>query len=273
MPRVPFAIVGAVVSVLASGPGARAQQPHAGAITSADREAGGSLYAAQCASCHGAGGDQVPGVDLARGRFRAGDSDEALARSIAEGIPGTAMRAHQFDANEMSALIAFIRSMGRESTAPLVPAPAGGNAAAGRTIVEGRGGCLSCHRINGAGARRAADLSDIGSTRTPEAIFAALLKPLANVAPSGRFVRAVTRDGRVVTGRRLNEDTFTVQVLDDRDQLVSLDKADLREYSATTALPSPVHGVALTEDEQRDLVAYLTSLTGPDPAAPRGGRP
>ena len=40
----------------------------------------------------------------------------------------------------------------------------------------------------------------------------------------------MTRDGRTIRGRRLNEDTYTVQLIDEQERLVSLIKADLREY-------------------------------------------
>jgi putative heme-binding domain-containing protein len=241
-------------------------------VTPADIEAGARLYAAQCAGCHGMAGNQVANVDLATGRFRAGSSDEALARTIGEGIPGTAMRAHRFTPNEMSTLIAYIRSLARDGSTA-VTAAALGDASAGQRIVEDRGRCLTCHRINGTGARRATDLSDVGVTRTPDAIDAALRQPISKVAPGGRFVRAVTAEGSVITGRRLNEDTFTVQLLDDRDRLVSLIKADLREYSVSTVIGEAAHVVPLTDAERRDVVAYLASLVGLDAAAPRGGRP
>ncbi len=35
----------------------------------------------------------------------------------------------------------------------------------------------------------------------------------------------------MITGRRLNEDTLTVQIMDSKERLVSLTKADLKEYT------------------------------------------
>jgi cytochrome c1 len=74
-------------------------------------------------------------------------------------------------------------------------------------------------------------------------------------------VRAVTKDGRTITGRRLNEDTYTVQVIDDQERLLSLTKADLREYTVLTTSPMPSYK-DLTADELADLIAYLLSLKG-----------
>jgi hypothetical protein len=70
----------------------------------------------------------------------------------------------------------------------------------------------------------------------------------------------VTKDGRTVTGRRLNEDTFTVQLVDDRGTLVSLVKSELREYTVTRTFPLPAAKTALTPAERADLAAYLTTL-------------
>ena len=254
-------VSGAAALVLALSSPAASQQTHAGSATPADIEAGARLYDAQCASCHGPAGAQVAGVDLARGLFRSASSDEALARVITEGVPGTAMRAHKFSAQELSVLIAYVRSM---ASAPAAPAASlyGGNAAVGKMIVEGKGQCLTCHRINANGSRRAANLSDIGATRTPDLLHGALVNPITTGAPDRRFIRAVTRDGKVITGRRLNEDTYTVQLIDEQERLVSLVKANLREYGIVRRTSMPSYRDKLAANEVADLLAYLLSLKG-----------
>ena len=80
--------------------------------------------------------------------------------------------------------------------------------------------------------------------------------------PINRPVRAVTRDGKVINGRRLNEDTYTVQLVDDQERLVSLVKHDLREYTILTVSPMPSYRYTLTDAELADVVAYLLSLKG-----------
>jgi mono/diheme cytochrome c family protein len=75
-------------------------------------------------------------------------------------------------------------------------------------------------------------------------------------------VRAVTRDGKVINGRRLNEDTYTVQLIDEQEKLLSLTKADHREYTILTVSPMPSYKDRLTQDEVADVVAYLLSLKG-----------
>jgi mono/diheme cytochrome c family protein len=75
-------------------------------------------------------------------------------------------------------------------------------------------------------------------------------------------VRAVTKDGTVINGRRLNEDTYSVQLIDDHEKLVSLIKSDLKEYAIATVSPMPSFRDRLTQDEIADTVAYLLTLKG-----------
>lgn len=106
------------------------------------------------------------------------------------------------------------------------------------------------------------DLTDVGRARTPAAIQRSLVDPSGSMIPINRPVRAVTRDGRTITGRRLNEDTYTVQIITDEGRLVSLVKSGLREWSVSTTSPMPSFKDTLTPDELIDLVAYVSSLKG-----------
>ena len=47
----------------------------------------------------------------------------------------------------------------------------------------------------------------------------ALVDPKADAAPQNRSVRVVTKDGTTVTGRLLNIDTFSIQMLDSNENL------------------------------------------------------
>src|SRR5204863_5985361 len=114
-----------------------------------------------------------------------------------------------------------------------------GDAARGRMVFDGKGGCARCHRVGTQGSRVAPDLSDVGATRSPSSLLRTLTDPTSQMMPINRPVRAVTRDGKVINGRRLNEDTYTVQLLDEQEKLVSLTKADLREFTILTASPMP----------------------------------
>jgi putative heme-binding domain-containing protein len=217
---------------------------------------GGRIYATNCYHCHG-DGNQVSGVDFRKGQFKRASTDADLAGVIRGGVPGTTMPAHPFSAYEMTSLVAYLRSLHDSGGA----AP-DGDAGAGRAVFEARGGCESCHRVNGTGSRVALDLSDIGTMRSAAYLERALVDPNAVLVPQNRFVRAVTRDGATITGRRLNEDTESVQLIDEHEKLVSLQKSNLRSYTVLTNSTMPSYKDKLNAKERTDLVAYLVSLKG-----------
>jgi putative heme-binding domain-containing protein len=122
---------------------------------------------------------------------------------------------------------------------------------------------MNCHRVNGVGPRVAPDLSDIGSIRTADVLQRSLLDPTGSMLPSNRRVRAVMRDGKVITGRRLNEDTYSVQLIDDQENLVSLTKADLQAYSVIKTSSMPSYKDRFSSQDMADIVVYLLSLKDP----------
>ena len=235
-----------------------AQNPAGGQYAPADIQFGSRVYAAQCVVCHGATGDTVAGVDLRSGRFRRASSDFELIEIIMTGIPGTAMPKFTFSAAELTGIVAYLRNM-RDFNAG---AAALGDPARGQTLFEGRGRCATCHRLNGKGPRLAPDLSDVGALRTADGLQRSILDPGGSIQPVNRSVRAVTRDGRIITGRRLNEDTYSVQLIDQQERLVSLVKADLREYTVIKTSSMPAYKGTFSQAEVADVVAYLLSLKG-----------
>jgi putative heme-binding domain-containing protein len=220
-----------------------------------DVENGSRLYRNNCFACHGPEGNSIPGVDFLRGQFKRVSSDEDILRVIVTGVPGTAMPPTAISDSQRLALVAYIRSLSQSGAGT-------GDAARGRALVEGKGNCLSCHRVNGKGSRLGPDLSEVGAIRSAAYLEKSLLAPDADILPEQRTVRAVTREGIVITGRRLNEDTHTVQLIDKDERLQSLVKSDLREYTLLTTSPMPSYKDKLSSDELADVVTYLISLKG-----------
>ena len=158
---------------------------------------------------------------------------------------------------EIVAMIAYLRNSNR------VDASANrGDPARGRALFFGKGDCGRCHRVGAEGPRGGPDLSNIGVQRTAATLRRSLGNPDEALLPINRPVRATLRDGTVVTGRRINEDTYTVQLVDATGRLVSLDKGALRDYSVGMKATMPSYEGVFTETEQTDLVAYLLSLQG-----------
>jgi putative heme-binding domain-containing protein len=159
---------------------------------------------------------------------------------------------------ELAGVIAFIRAGFDQTSSVRV-----GDAARGRALYDGKGDCAACHRVRGRGALTAPDLSGVGLTRTVAALQRSLVEPTTAMVPANRPLRIVTKNGETIDGRRLNEDTYTVQLLDARGRLRSLSKSDIRTltYASTSSMPS--YASRLTPDEVADLVGYLASLREP----------
>jgi putative heme-binding domain-containing protein len=259
--RLGFAVLVATMLVSAAAAGQPLQtavRDHSGEYAQADIEYGSRLYTSQCTTCHGPTGDAVTNVNLRSGLFRRASTDAELTRIITAGIPGTAMPPFKLDPPEVTGLIAFLRNMNGFDPGSVVP----GDADRGRAMFEGKGRCVTCHRVNGRGSRVAPDLSDIGSLRGAGSLQRTLLDPSSQMMPINRPVRAVMRDGTIVTGRRVNEDTYSVQLVDDHERLRSLLKADLREFSVGTTSTMPSAQGTLSTNEIADVVTYLLTLKG-----------
>jgi len=247
------------------------------AFTPEEISEGGRLFQSNCASCHGTTGDQIPGIALMSGKFRRASTDEGLRRIIRNGIAGTAMQGFNFTDQQSEFVVVYLRSIA--GTTPSVDMPALGDAGHGKQIFEGKGQCLGCHRVGENGSRIGPDLTSIGAPRSapvfigpprpapsPAAIVQqlrlSLLDPDAEVTPENRTFRAVLKDGTAVTGRLLNLDTFSIQLFDSQERLITIQKSDLRELTLQKS-PMPSYRDKLTLQELSDLLAYLFSLKGP----------
>jgi putative heme-binding domain-containing protein len=138
-----------------------------------------------------------------------------------------------------------------------------GDAARGKAIFEGKGDCLSCHRVKVTGSRSGPELTMIGRQRSPAYLERALLDPDADVARANRGVRVtLKKDSTVVTGRLVNRDMFTVELVDGQGNLKLFPKSELRDVTIITKGLMPSYKGKLTPQEAEDVVSYLRSLKG-----------
>jgi putative heme-binding domain-containing protein len=178
---------------------------------------------------------------------------------IAYGIPDTEMPGHWFTDREIRQLVAFVRTLGH-----VAPQKAPGDVANGEKFYAGKGGCAACHTINGRGGAIGPDLSDIGASRSLSYLRESLINPEAAVPDGFLQVRLVTKNGRRMTGVRLNEDTFSIQVRDLSGNFRSFFKTELAELNKQPGKsPMPSYTSVFTQSELDDVVAYLDSLRGP----------
>jgi putative heme-binding domain-containing protein len=254
MRRALLAIVGAVISIGV----AQAQAPlHDAQYADADIAYGANLYKEKCVTCHGTQGDAIGGVNLRSGTFRNAVIDRDLERFIRAGSPA-GMPAFVLDSAEMAGIIAYVRNMNAFDAASVKT----GDAGRGRSVFNGKGACTTCHRVGAAGSLTGPNLSDVGFTRSAGSLQRSLVDPVSQMMPINRPIRVVTKDGAIVNGRRLNEDTYSLQMMDDGGRLRSFMKTDLKDYAISTTSPMPSYRSTLTSDETADVVAYLLSLKG-----------
>ncbi|WP_428097359.1 c-type cytochrome [Candidatus Rariloculus sp.] len=248
----------AALMVALTAPGGAEAQDNVGRYEQTDIEYGATLYNMHCIACHGENGDLLPEINLRTGRFPNSPSDRDLGDNIRNGLPDTAMIATEYTDSEVTALVAYVRNIGSVDLDSILI----GDPIRGQGIFEGTGECASCHRVFGRGPRAAPDLSNIGAIRTASQLERSLLGTAGATIPINRAVRVVTADGTAINGRRLNEDTFTVQLVDENERLVSLEKATLNEYTILETSAMPAYAETLSDDERADVLAYLLSLKG-----------
>jgi cytochrome c oxidase cbb3-type subunit 3 len=221
-------------------------------------EQGRSLFRLACALCHGidARGSRAP--DLTSGRWAHGGSDAEIYRTIKLGVKGTEMPpvGGNLKEEEIWMIIAFLRSLRVDSGLPVT-----GSREAGEKIFFGRGSCSRCHMVKGRGGRLGPDLSRIGAARSDRYLVESIRDSSQDIAREYETVVAVMRDGKRITGVRRNEDTFSIQLMDQTEQLRLLLKRDLQEvlYEKRSLMPDYGEQV-LDKIELQDLLAYLDSL-------------
>jgi putative heme-binding domain-containing protein len=153
---------------------------------------------------------------------------------------------------------AFVRSLGRMA-AEKVP----GDPTSGRRLIESKGGCQRCHSIGGEGGATGPALTEVGSRRSPAFLRKTLLDPNSTLSEGFAMVQAQTRDGRSLSGIRMNESTFSIQFRDMAGAAHSFWKDDLSELRKdTTRSPMPSYRAVFSDSELTDVVAYLASLRG-----------
>lgn len=221
-----------------------------------DLAEGRRFYLTQCAGCHGIRGDGGRGANLAKPTLLHAPTDEALQLVIRRGIPGTEMPRSALSNEQLRDVAAYVRSLGR-----VAPSPVPGDPQRGAAIALSKGNCRACHVIDGDGASIGPDLAGIGARRSPAYLRASLLEPSAELPQGFLQVRAVTPNGKTVTGVRLNEDTFSIQIRSLDNRTFSFWKSELRAlHKDRGQSPMPSYRDNLTPPELDDLVAWLVSL-------------
>jgi putative heme-binding domain-containing protein len=249
------------------------RNPYAGDPKAA--KAGEYEFRINCALCHGLGAHGGGrGPDLTRAQKKHAHSDADLFQVISNGIPGTVMPANGTNGQgvgmtdeEIWQIITYIRSV--EVRASLSSA---GSAAHGQQLFFGDANCSLCHMVEGKGGRLGPELTGVGGSRTQESIIDSVRNPSRRLAwgltePTKEFpqeyetVTVVTAEGKKIKGVALNEDNFSVQIMDSGEQIHLLEKDRLRSFQKSRESVMPPYTPDLLSDQDlQDIVAYLTSV-------------
>ena len=227
----------------------------------ADVTGGQALYQKYCTACHGGNAQGGHGPDLTSGKWRWGGSDAEIQRNILSGIPGTEMPATPVSQREGEQIVTYLRSLGR--SAPEQEAK--GDPVAGRALFFGSAGCSRCHMFAGQGGRLGPDLSAPPTGRRPVNFRQAILHPGEPQRRNYESVEVRLADGRLIRGVARNEDTFSIQIMDETEHLHMLLKSDLKEITHPRQSLMPRSN--LTGAELEHILAFLAK------GAPSGGPP
>jgi putative heme-binding domain-containing protein len=228
--------------------------------TAVDVEMGERVFLAECGRCHGRdakGNDETDAPDLTRGRFKNASTDAGLFQIIRDGIPSTSMVGISWapDATIWQ-VVAYVRSLSVQPGDYVLP----GRVEEGERIFNGKGNCASCHMVAGAGGRLGPDLSTVAHRRKPDELKSDLIDPSESVEPRWWTLKVSRLDGSVIEGLRMGEDTFSVRIMDGRENLWHFSKQEIRSVERIETSTMPSVAGTLTASEVDDLVAYLFSL-------------
>jgi cytochrome c oxidase cbb3-type subunit III len=238
-------------------------------------KAGEYEFRINCALCHGLGArGGGRGPDLTRAVKKHTHSDADMFQVISNGIAGTAMPANGTNGQgvgmtdeEIWQIITYIRSQEVKAAAQ-----ATGNAVRGKDLFYGDANCSLCHMVEGKGGRLGPDLTGVGGSRTHDALVDSVRNPSRRLAwgltestkefpQEYESVTATTADGREIKGVTLNEDGFSVQIMDVNEQIHLLEKDKLRSFhkSRQSAMPKYVADV-LSDKDLEDILTFLSNV-------------
>ncbi len=237
-------------------------------------KAGEYEFRINCALCHGLGArGGGRGPDLTRAQKKHTHNDAEMFQVISSGIPGTAMPANGTNGQgvgmtdtEIWQIIAYIRSQ-----EPKTAAKSSGDAARGRELFFGDANCSMCHMVRGTGGRLGPDLTSVGGARTRASIMDSIRNPSRRLAwgltestkefpQEYETITAVTADGKEIRGVAMNEDSFTVQVMDQGEHIHLLEKDKLKSFQKSRESIMPKYEADTLSDQQiDDIIAFLAA--------------
>jgi len=208
-----------------------------------------------CSLCHGNDGkgtDRAP--TMVNSAHLQSLSDADIAAIITKGK--NRMPAFPLPQTDIDRLVRYVRTLNTTASGAAVP----GDVKAGEAIFFGSGACSSCHIVRGRGTSNGPDLSSVARKLRLSAMQQVLADPSSNITPGFAMASVVLKDGSTLRGflRAQGSHDLVLQTKDGK--LHSLLDS---EYQTVTPDPQSTMGAFRgTAGEQRDLMAYLSTLNG-----------
>ncbi len=219
--------------------------------------AGGVLFRARCATCHGADAKGIEAPDLTLLWALNVTNDALVFQTIREGVSGSIMPSTSAPDTEIWTIVAYLKSISTVA----VSDNASGDSVRGQQLFESN--CSSCHRVNGKGGSLGPDLSRIGAIRDRGMLTTSVRTPSASIGSSYRPVTLIDGSGQRIIGLKKSEDAFSIQVMDSSQRLRAFNKQDLQQLSEESISLMPEWGPEeISDRDLDDLLRYLGTLRG-----------
>ena len=227
--------------------------------TAYDVRIGSGIFERSCSRCHGldgTGGERGP--DLTSG-FQRASTDAGLFNVVRNGVPDTEMRGISQNRGDQSVwqIVSYLQTLSGGMRVDVPGDPVTGAA------VYAQNDCAGCHVIDGVGSSSGPDLTTIGNRRSPVELASDLTDPDERVQPQWWMMNVIHNDGTRVEGRRLNEGTYSVRILDESGRMWSFEKRNLSQSERLENSTMPSNAENLSDDQLQDLIAYLYGLIRP----------
>jgi quinoprotein glucose dehydrogenase len=122
--------------------------------------------------------------------------------------------------------------------------------------------CARCHKVNGDGGEAGPDLSLVGK-KGKEYLLESVVKPSAHIAQGFDNVTVTLKNGETETGSLASESATQIVLKHADGTTVDIDPKQVKQrVTAPSSMPE-IYAQALTREQLRDVVAFLSMLTRP----------
>jgi putative heme-binding domain-containing protein len=216
---------------------------------------GAKLYESLgCGVCHGEDARGGRGSDLrSQALWSRSDAQQHVFETIKGGVKGTEMPSFSKLATEQDIgnLVSFLQRLQSDAYTPIA-----GDVNHGREVFQSAG-CARCHGPMGTGGALGPELASVVRSKGLDYLKAAIRQP-STVPFNYAAVSVVPKNGRRITGRRCNEDTFSLQMVDHSGNVHMFLKDELKElvYDKKPLMPS-YDETKLSPQSLLDTLAFL----------------